>query len=86
MIGVLIATAVGNFRNGQTGSPEHLVAFLGAQRPQVPPDRGGFPGGPGGFGGPGGPGGRGGPSPEAESLVDKFDTDADGKLNDTERS
>ncbi len=46
-------------------------------------DRGFPPPGPG-FGG--GPGGRGfGPRFEQESLVKKFDSDNDGKLNDTER-
>lgn len=47
---------------------------------------GGFPGGGGGFPGPGGgfPGGGPGAQPERE-LVDQFDTNKDGWLNDDER-
>jgi CotH kinase protein/Lamin Tail Domain/EF hand len=51
--------------------------------PQFPGFPGGFGGpggGPGGFGGPGGPGGAN------RELVDQFDKDGDGRLNEAERA
>ena len=45
-------------------------------------------GGRGGFGGRqgGGPGGPGGPNAKDQLLVEKFDADADGRLNTEERA
>ena len=42
------------------------------------------PGGPGGFGGPGGPGGPHGPPPK--EILEKYDLNKDGKLDESEHA
>ena len=42
------------------------------------------PGGPGGFGGPGGPGGPHGPPPK--EILEKYDVNKDGKLDESEHA
>lgn len=49
-------------------------------RPGEGPGGPGFPGGPGGMGGPGGPGGQ-----REQKLLERFDADKSGRLDDAER-
>jgi Ca2+-binding EF-hand superfamily protein len=68
--------------DGQLG-PEERKAFMDDRRKEM-----GAPGGPGMPGGPGGPGGENHPRltpEERRKIMEKFDKDGDGKLNEEER-
>jgi spore coat protein CotH len=63
-------------------TPHPFFKMVVGQDPQPPRGRFDGPRGPGGFGGPGGPGG---PMSQERKLLEQFDVNKDGWLNDEER-